>query len=62
MTTRLKASLEEAIDKWVKSECDSEDWLKTWWPDSLTPRMAEAAYQVMMANHDGQSFADEQGK
>lgn len=62
MTTRLKASLEAAIQAWADSECESDDWqqAQAYWPDSLVPHMATAAYIVMLVNKDAQKFAKEQ--
>lgn len=62
MSTQIKATLEKAIQDWADKGCEANDWqqLQVWWPESLTARMADAAYAVLMANHDGQKFAKDQ--
>lgn len=65
MSTALKASLEEAIQAWADKESESGDkWdammNDVYWPNTLVERMAEAAYQIMLANRDGQKFAKDQ--
>ena len=62
MTTKIKASLEDAISKWSATICESDDWraMEVWWPESLIPRMADAAYQVLMMNTEAQKFMGEQ--
>ena len=62
MSTKLKASLESAIQKWIDENADTDDWLLAYWPDSQTARMAEAAYSVMMASVEGQQYADSENK
>jgi hypothetical protein len=60
MSTRLRASLEAAIQKWADAECEEDDWSEHYAPPSLIPNMAQAAYLVFQANADGQAFAKEQ--
>lgn len=63
MTTKIKASLEQAIQDWA-DKCAEEaslDPIQAWWPDTLTARMADAAYGILMANYEGQDFAKKQG-
>lgn len=64
MTTAIKASLEDVIQKWADKECEQGVLgdRDAWWPDRLTERMAEAAYAVLMANDEGQKYATEQGE
>jgi hypothetical protein len=60
MSTKLRASLEDAIDKWAQKEAEkTESWFNdTYWGDTMTASMAEAAYAVMMAAHEAQLYAD----
>jgi hypothetical protein len=66
MSTALKATLEKAIQTWAdkQAEDDENGWSTmmndVYWPDTLVAQMAEAAYQIMKANRDGQLFAKEQ--
>lgn len=63
MSTKLKASLEDAIQAWCDRECELDTWPPgMYWPDGMTARMAEAAYNILMANKEAQDFAKEQNK
>lgn len=64
MSTALKATLEKAIQEWADKQAESVEWSSfmndVYWPETMVPRMAEAAYQIMLANNEGQRFAEEQ--
>jgi hypothetical protein len=61
MSTRLKAGIEAAIQKWMDAECEAEDWPDAYIAPTTVIRMTEAAYAVFMANAEGQQFSEEQG-
>ena len=56
MTTKIRASLEEAIQEWADKASDESLFPPAYWPDSQTSRMAEAAYAVLMASIEGQEY------
>ena len=58
MNTRLLAALEEAIDKWVDSECDKDDWIRAYWPQNGVELMAKAAAAVVDALEAEKVFID----
>lgn len=62
MSTKLKANLEEAIQKWTNREAeDGDNWPdSTYFGNTVVARMAEAAYAVFMASHEAQDYAASQ--
>lgn len=63
MSTKLKASLEEAIQTWANKHAESGDaWpSEGYFGETLAARMAEAAYAVFMVSFEAQEFAKAQG-
>ena len=62
MSTKLKASLEEALQAWADKAAESEYWLEdTYWGDTMISRMAEASYAVIMGAHEAQLYAQKEG-
>ncbi len=60
MSTRLKAKLEEKIEKWIGSQCEYGDWPETFSYNELAQHMADAAFAVFTSCVEGQRFAKEQ--
>jgi hypothetical protein len=65
MHSKLFASLEEAIDKWVESICESDEWEITFdvsfFPPSGVNRMAKASAAVFDGMVDAGRYSIEQG-
>ena len=57
MSTRLLATLEQAIQKWADQQCEQDDWPEGYWYDDQVEDMALSAYTVLMASVKGQKFS-----
>lgn len=52
--TKLKTSLADTLSQWVTDNCEGEGWdaLDTHVSDFLTELMAEAAFNILLAQSD----------
>lgn len=60
---KLKASLYEAIEKWVEKECESEEWLEldVMWGDETTRLITEIVFAAILACAESQQYRESQG-
>ena len=56
MNTRLRATLEAAMEKWLNKHCGDDDWPDIWCHHTLASDMATAAVSVFDATLAGQRF------
>ncbi len=60
MTSKLKASLEGVIERWLNRIANDIDRPDSFIAENLHVRMAEAAAAVFDASHEAQVFAKQQ--
>lgn len=56
MKTSLRASLEEAIQKWMDDSCEAEDWVECYVPHDTAELMAKAAAGVLESFESLETF------
>jgi len=59
----LKSSLQKALQKWMDSACEDDEWydLDFFCQPTLAQRMAEASYAVLLASAENQHYAKFEG-
>jgi len=61
MNINLKATLYNAIEKWMNDNCESDDWPKIYVGNKTSDLMAEAAASVLDAVEEFQVYGIKEG-